>query len=168
MSVDRKTHEAKARDLFAQGLNWNQIVRELTRQLGKDAKTSKTYRTWYAANQAEWDAARDALAVVNDGELSVEADLARLRNVRRRSNQLAAKDTLSPAEVGEAKLLLQFEEKLEKRLDPDQLLIWFERFAPFAADDPDPKLAERMIAKADDFVKKQFALVKFATQASKK
>jgi len=157
--------EQAAIELYAQGTSWQGMHRELRERFGAACPSRRTLARWREANPA-WDAARETtLAADAADDLSVAAEIARLRRCRARINGLLGQaSSLSPAEVGELKTLLQVESAIEARVDPDRMLDWLERFLSWCADDPDRGAVERIAAQAHAFAEATFGEIDLAAE----
>ena len=160
--MERKTLEPQAIALYKQGKTFPQIEAQLRKQHGPAAFKAATYRAWAKTNP-EWRRSAPCTPNPDPGDISVDADIARLRQLRRRTRAILDQvEAIDNAEANELKLLTKLEEDLAHKIDPDGLLDWTERFLNYTAEQANRDDADRVAAAAEKFAEHVFGLIKAA------
>ena len=164
--MDRKTLEPQAIALYKQGKTFPQIEAELRKQHGPDAYKAATYRAWAKTNP-EWKRPAPCTPNPDPGDISVDADIERLRMLRRRIRAIFDQaEAIDNAQANELKLLTKLEEDLARKIDPDGLLDWTERFLNYTAEQANRDAADRVAAAVERFAEHVFGLIKAAVLRS--
>lgn len=177
--IDRAQLEPEAAELHRQGMSLRRVTRELRARYGDGARGRSTYQEWAKQGPDLWTRSKTTATHSpeeqhsgeeaslpgdpQDVDISVAADIARLRHVRRRIDALLDRaEALSAAEGNELKILLKVEEDLQRRTDPERMLDWLERFVRWAAEKVEPQDRECIAAVARSFGEHVFGAIEAA------
>lgn len=179
--IDREQLEPEAAALYRQGMGFKRLERELNTRYGERARARSTYQRWAKERPDLWRPSAGEPAQSSEelqraqadsprpepGEtdVSVAAEITRLRHVRGRVDALLDRaETLASGEANELKILFKVEEDLQRRVDPDRMLDWLERFIRWAAENAEPQDRERIAAAARGFAENVFGVIHAAAQ----